>query len=301
MRIRDTLTRKDFGLTRSEAKIAQVLLDEYPISGLGTATALAKRAGVSDPTVIRLVAKIGFDGFAAFQTKLLEEVEAGLRSPLMMMEAKRPAAKGRGVAEAYMHSVADAVEAAAGTALPQLYDRAVDTIMGAKGHVLVLGGRFSRFVSGMLASYLTQFRSNVVSLGALSAESFDTLLDLNERDTLIVFDYRRYQRDGIRFAEQAADRGVSLILFTDPYRSPIAAKAKVVIVGRTEVGSPYDSLAPAVAQIEALAAHIVANEPRAGRARVHELEQIRTQNEVTLESSTGRDNRRGRSAAKKKP
>jgi DNA-binding MurR/RpiR family transcriptional regulator len=301
MRIRDTLTRKDFGLTRSEAKIAQVLLDEYPISGLGTATALAKRAGVSDPTVIRLVAKIGFDGFAAFQTKLLEEVEAGLRSPLMMMEAKRPAAKGRGVAEAYMHSVADAVEAAAGTALPQLYDRAVDTIMGAKGHVLVLGGRFSRFVSGMLASYLTQFRSNVVSLGALSAESFDTLLDLNERDTLIVFDYRRYQRDVIRFAEQAADRGVSLILFTDPYRSPIAAKAKVVIVGRTEVGSPYDSLAPAVAQIEALAAHIVANEPRAGRARVHELEQIRTQNEVTLESSTGRDNRRGRSAAKKKP
>jgi len=240
-------------------------------------------------------------GGAADIASLLEEVEAGLRSPLMMMEAKRPAAKGRGVAEAYMHSVADAVEAAAGTTLPQLYDRAVDTIMGAKGHVLVLGGRFSRFVSGMLASYLTQFRSNVVSLGALSAESFDTLLDLNERDTLIVFDYRRYQRDVIRFAEQAADRGVSLILFTDPYRSPIAAKAKVVIVGRTEVGSPYDSLAPAVAQIEALAAHIVANEPRAGRARVHELEQIRTQNEVTLESSTGRDNRRGRSAAKKKP
>jgi len=65
MRIRDTLTRKDFGLTRSEAKIAQVLLDEYPISGLGTATALAKRAGVSDPTVIRLGAKIGFDGLIA--------------------------------------------------------------------------------------------------------------------------------------------------------------------------------------------------------------------------------------------
>lgn len=300
MRIRDTLTRNDFGLTPSEAKVAQVLLDEYPTSGLGTATALAKRAGVSDPTVIRLVTKIGFDGFAAFQTKLLEEVEAGFRSPLMMMEAKRPAAKGRGVAEAYMHSVADAVEAAAGTILPELYDRAVDTIMDAKGRVLVLGGRFSRFVSGMLASYLMQFRSNVVSLGALSAETFDTLLDLNERDTLIVFDYRRYQRDVIRFAEQAADRGVPLILFTDPYRSPIAAKAKVVIVGRTEVGSPYDSLAPPVAQIEALVAHIVANEPRARRARVHELEQIRAQNEVTLESSNGRDNRRERSAAKKK-
>jgi DNA-binding MurR/RpiR family transcriptional regulator len=285
MLIRDTLTRSDFDLTPAEAKIAQVLLDEYPTSGLGTATALAKRAGVSDPTVIRLVTKLGFDGFAAFQTKLMEEVEAGLRSPLMMMEARRPAAKGKSVPQAYMLSVAEAVGSAAGTALPQLYERAVEQIMGTKGRVIVLGGRFSRFVGGMLASYLNQFRANVVSLGALSAEHFDTLLDLGERDTLIVFDYRRYQTDVIRFAEQAAARGVSLILFTDPYRSPIAAHAEIVIVGRTEVGSPYDSLAPPVAQIEALVAHIVAaHETRASRARVYELDQIRAHNAVTLES-----------------
>jgi DNA-binding MurR/RpiR family transcriptional regulator len=300
MRIRDILTRKDLILTPSETKIAQVLLDEYPTSGLGTAKSLAKRAGVSDPTVIRLVTKIGFDGFAAFQRRLLEEVEAGLRSPLMMMEAKRPAAKGRSVAEVYMRSVAEAVEAGADTTLPRLYDRAVETIMNAKGRVLVLGGRFSRFVSGMLAAHLAQFRSNVVSLEALSAETFDMLLDLDERDTLIVFDYRRYQLDVIRFAEQAADRGVSLILFTDPYRSPIASRAKVVIVGPTEVGSPYDSLAPPVAQIEALVAHIVADDSRANRSRAVRLEQIRTENAVTLGNSGGHRDRRASVAVKKR-
>lgn len=299
MRIRDILTRKDFDLTRSETKIAQVLLDEYPTAGLGTAKSLAKRAGVSDPTVIRLVTKIGFDGFAAFRGKLLEEVEAGSRSPLMMMEAKRPAAKGRSVAEIYMRSVAEAIEAAADTTLPRLYDRAVETIMDARGRVIVLGGRFSRFVSGMLAAHLTYFRSNVVSLGALSAETFDILLDVDERDTLIVFDYRRYQMDVIRFAEQAADRGVSLVLFTDPYRSPIASRAKVVIVGPTEVGSPYDSLAAPIAQIEALVAHIVANDSRANRARAVQLEQVRAENAVTLASSDGRRDPRGSAAAKK--
>jgi DNA-binding MurR/RpiR family transcriptional regulator len=299
MRIRDILTRKDFDLTRSETKIVQVLLNEYPTSGLGTAQSLAQRAGVSDPTVIRLVTKIGFDGYAAFRRKLLEEVEAGLRSPLMMMEAKRPAAKGRSVAEIYIRSVAEAVEAGANTTLPRLYDRAVETIMDARGHVLVLGGRFSRFVSGMLAAHLTYFRSNVVSLGALSAETFDLLLDLDERDALIVFDYRRYQLDVIRFAEQAADRGTPLILFTDPYRSPIASRAKVVIVGPTEVSSPYDSLAAPVAQIEALVAHIVANDSRANRSRAVQLEQVRAENAVTLASSDGRRDRRGSAAAKK--
>jgi DNA-binding MurR/RpiR family transcriptional regulator len=299
MLIRDTLTHSNFDLTPSEARIAQVLLDEYPTSGLGTATALAKRAGVSDPTVTRLVTKLGFDGFAAFQTKLMEEVEAGFRSPLMMMDAKRPAKKGRSVPEVYILSVAEAVESTANATLPQLYDRAVEMIMGTKGRVLLLGGRFSRFISGMLASYLAQFRSNVVSLGALSVETFDTLLDLSERDTLVVFDYRRYQMDVIRFAEQAADRGVSLILFTDPYRSPIAARAGVVIVGKTEVGSPYDSLAPPVAQVEALIAHIVGSETPAGRNRVFELEKIRAENAVTLEGSRGRGRRRGSAGVKK--
>lgn len=298
MRIRDTLTRKDLRLTPSETKIAQMLLNEYPTSGLGTAKSLAKRAGVSDPTVIRLVTKLGFDGFAAFQRKLLEEVEAGLRSPLMMMEAKRPAVKGRGVAEVYMRSVAEAVEAGANTVLPRLYDRAVEIIMDAKGRVFVLGGRFSRFVSGMLAAHLVQFRPNVISLGALSAETFDMLVDVDERDTLVVFDYRRYQLDVIRFAEQAASRGAALIVFTDPYRSPIASKAKVVLVGPTEVGSPYDSLAPPVAQIEALVAHIVANDTRDSRSRAVELEEIRAENGVTLGDS---DARAEDAAARRKP
>ena len=88
--IRELLTEHTLALTPTEAKIAQVLLNDYPVAGLGTATALARRAGVSDPSVIRMVSKLGFDGFAAFQQRLLEEVEAGLRSPLMMLEAKRP-------------------------------------------------------------------------------------------------------------------------------------------------------------------------------------------------------------------
>jgi hypothetical protein len=69
--------------------------------------------------------------------------------------------------------VAEAVEAGAKPTLPRLYDRAVETIMNAKGRVLPLGGRFSRFVSGLLAAHRAQSRSDVVSLEALAAETFD--------------------------------------------------------------------------------------------------------------------------------
>lgn len=282
--IRDLLTRRGLALTPAEAKIAEVLLGDYPVAGLGTATALAKRAGVSDPSVIRMVSKLGFDGFAAFQKRLLEEVEAGLRSPLMMMEAKRPArAGGRSLEETYIRSAASAVESAAAMTLPQTYGRAVQLIMQAKGRVLLLGGRFSRHIAGMLAGYLMQFRSGVIEVSSLSAESFDLLLDAGPRDTLVVFDYRRYQTDVIRFTEQAAERGAQIVMFTDVWRSPAAEHAKFVIVGPMEADSPYDTLAPAVAQMEALVARIVADDAQNGGTRMEELERIRARNVATVD------------------
>jgi DNA-binding MurR/RpiR family transcriptional regulator len=301
MRIRDLLKGRDLDLTRSERKIAQVLLAGYPVVGLSTIAVLAKRAGVSNPTVIRLVGKLGFRGYAAFQMQLLGEVEAGMRSPLMMMEAKRPASKGHRVAESYIRSAARAVEAAAGMTLPHNFERATELIMDARGSVLLLGGRFTRYVSGMLAAHLLQFRPNVLSLGPLSAESCDAMLDLSRRDTLVVFDHRRYQADVIRFAEQAARRHVQIVLFTDTWRSPIADKASVVIVSPVEVDSPYDTLAPAVAQVEALVAHIVARKSRTARGRVQELDRIRDENAVTVDtahtSAANKDRNRAKSAS----
>jgi DNA-binding MurR/RpiR family transcriptional regulator len=282
MRVRDMLSREGLALTKSEARIVQILLTDYPVSGLGTATGLARRAGVSDPTVIRLVTKLGFKGFPDFQAKLLEDVEAGLRSPLMMMEAKRPTGARLSVAEDYLHSVARVVQQAANMTVPQAYERSAGLVLEAKGEVLVLGGRFSRHAAGMLASYLAQIRPRVVPLGPLSPETFDKLLDLGPRDVLIVFDYRRYQTDVIRFAEQAAERGVRLVLFTDPWRSPLADKAEVVIVSPVEAKSPYDSVAAPVAQMEALVTHILAEKTQTMHARVQELEKIRTANNVTI-------------------
>lgn len=285
MKIRELLTHLDVRLTPSEAKIVQILLHDYPVAGLRSASSLARAAGVSDPTVIRLTAKLGFDGYSTFQAKLLEEVDASMRSPLMMMETKRPAAKGRSVAEAYTRSAAAAVEKTAGLMLPQANARAVGLITGCKGKVFMLGGRFSRYVAGMFAAHLAQLRPGTTSLDALSPERFDMLVDLGPRDVLVVFDYRRYQIDVIRYAQQAASRGVAIVLFTDPWHSPISSIANVVLVASGEVGSPYDSLAPAVAQMEALVAHILAEESNSRDSRVARIERVRTENSVTVEQA----------------
>ncbi|QPC93660.1 MurR/RpiR family transcriptional regulator [Mesorhizobium sp. INR15] len=284
MAIRDVLMRQDLALTPSEEKIVRLLLTDYPTSGLGTASALARRAGVSDPTVVRLVVKLGYEGFPDFQSKLLAEVEARLHSPLLMMEAKRQSGTNDSAVLAYLDSVTLALQKATAATPVQTYERAARLLMETKGEVVLVGGRFSRHIAGMLAGYLLQFRPGVRDLGVLSPQTFDTLADLGRRDVLIVFDYRRYQLDVMSFAKQAAASDVRILLFTDQWLSPISDLAEVTIVSPLEVASPYDTLAPAIAQMEALTAHIVSTLGDEARARIERLEKVRHANAVTLDS-----------------
>jgi len=301
MAIRDVLMRGDLALTPSEEKIVRLLLTDYPTSGLGTASSLARRAGVSDPTVVRLVVKLGYEGFPDFQSKLLAEVEARLHSPLLMMEAKRQSGSSDSAVLAYLDSVAAALQKATAATPVQTYERAARLLMEAKGEIVLVGGRFSRHIAGMLAGYLGQFRSGVRDLGVLSPQTFDTLADLGRRDVLVVFDYRRYQLDVMAYASQAAALDVRILLFTDQWLSPISDLAEVTIVSPLEVASPYDTLAPAIAQMEALTAHIVSTLGDDARARIERIEKVRHANAVTLDSDPQSNGKRQTSEPRKTP
>lgn len=285
MSIREELANTTVAFTSAEEKIVQVLLADYPMSGLGTATRLARRAGVSDPSVTRLMSKLGYVGFADFQARLLTEVESRLHSPLLMMEAKRPGGSSEGTALAYFHSVSDSLERTR-TAVPvQAYTRAVNLLLESKGQVVLLGGRFSRHIASMLAGYLLQFRSGVRDIGSLSPADFDLLIDLGKRDLLVVFDYRRYQSDVVSFAQQAKERGVSILLFTDVWLSPISDIADLTMVAAIDANSPFDTLATAVAQMETVFAHALEGHGAGVRKRIEDIEKIRSANAVTLDTA----------------
>jgi DNA-binding MurR/RpiR family transcriptional regulator len=203
-----------------------------------------------------------------------------------MMEAKRSGA-AESAAQSYLVSVTRTLELTQSAVPIQSYDRAASLLWETKGQVVLLGGRFSRSLAAMLAGYLIQFRAGVRDLGVLAPEKFDALVDLGKRDLLVVFDYRRYQSDVVSFATQAAARGVRILLFTDIWLSPVASFAAVSMVVPTEAESPYDTLAPAVAQMEAVVAHAISRYGESGRGRIEAIERIRNANAITLNEPAG--------------
>ena len=66
---------------------------EYPVLGLEPVAKLAAAAGVSAPTVIRLVSKLSFDSYADFQQSLKSEVSARLYLAAFAMHAERQAGR----------------------------------------------------------------------------------------------------------------------------------------------------------------------------------------------------------------
>ena len=72
-------------LTRAERQLASHILTHYPVAALSSITALAKAGGVSSPTVVRLVQKLGYQGYSDFQRALRGQVEAMLVSPLVKL------------------------------------------------------------------------------------------------------------------------------------------------------------------------------------------------------------------------
>jgi DNA-binding MurR/RpiR family transcriptional regulator len=268
------LTRSQLGdFSPSETKVARALLAAYPAAGLETMSELAARANVSAPTVLRFTYALGFEGYAAFQKALVREVHEEMGSPLRRLDD--PGSPGG--AERAGTEMAVFLEALANTfdALPEAeLKTAVNLFTDMRLRIHLMGGRFSRVLAAYLNTHLVLMRPDVQLIPSGGHERMSALLDLGRRDVLVVFDFRRYDREVIEFANRASASGAHIVLFTDPWMSPVADVADAVLPARVEAPSPFDSYVPAMAVVEQLIAALADHIGTRARDRLTEIESM---------------------------
>lgn len=242
-------------LTPAERKVARVLLAQYPVRGLEPIAKLAAHAGVSAPTVVRLVSKLDFDSYAGFQQSLKAEVSARLSSPLSMHPDRSGA--DADALDRSERMLCDGITSSFARLPRAEFDQAVRLLADPKRGVTLIGGRFSSMLAEYLAAHLRILRPHVKMIASSSADRFSAMLDIGRRDVLVAFDYRRYQHDTVRLALTAKQQGATLIAFTDPYLSPLASRADVILTASVESPSPFDALTPALALVETVIAALV--------------------------------------------
>lgn len=266
-------------LSATERRVAHRLLAEYPVAGLQSATDLAKAVGVSAPTVLRLVARLGFGSYLDFQRSLRDELAAQLSSPLAKQPAARP--RQRGGTRPVQAEFADAVVRNLQETFANLprgeFEGVVALLADSRLRVHLIGGRFTDALALYLSVQLRILRPGVSHLQDQESNWRDQLLDMGKRDVLLVFDIRRYQQSLQRLAHAAAARQVRIVLLTDQWLSPIVRVATHVLSARVAVPSPWDSSAALMALSESLLAEVSRHGWEKSRRRIKELEGMREQ------------------------
>ncbi|MFF6872749.1 MurR/RpiR family transcriptional regulator [Streptomyces sp. NPDC003444] len=268
-------------LSPAERKVARVLLAGYPAAVFETVATIAERASVSAPTVLRCASRLGYKGFPDLQAALRAELDVRTASPITLYEtggsSQREASGDADGADPHrlgerLALVRQAVSQTFKELAPHEFEDAVDLLSDPRRRVHVAGGRFTHLLARYLGLHLTQFRDQVDFLPDGDVERASFLAQLGRRDVTVVFDYRRYETDKTVIAELARERGGKVVVFTDPWLSPAAAHADVVLISQVASDSPYDSLTPAVALIEALIAAVLERVGGDGHERMKRAE-----------------------------
>ncbi len=122
---------------------------------------------------------------------------------------------------------------------------------------------------------LAEMRPNVQLIQGQTAAWALSLLNVTRRHVVIVFDFRRYQRDLEIFAAQAAERGATVVAFTDEWLSGVARVARHVLMARVAAPSLYDSTIASQVQAEAIIAALGARLNTTVEKRIRLLDALR--------------------------
>lgn len=270
--IAEILKARDADMTRAERQLASAILHNYPIPGLGSITELAELAGVSTPTVARMVQKIGFSGYPEFQVALRHELAEIISSPVDKHPQHVPELPAEHMLNRYAQAATDNIRATLDRVDPADFDALCERIADPSRRLQIAGGRLSGTIAQTLYLHLQMIRPNVFLIPQ-QASWPHYVLDMGPDDTLILFDVRRYENATLLLAEMAHDKGAEVILFTDQWRSPVQRVAKHTFAARIAVPSAWDSMLGLLLLVESVIAATQEAEWETVKARTDELEQ----------------------------
>jgi DNA-binding MurR/RpiR family transcriptional regulator len=264
--------RKSFNdLTPGQQRVARLLLElPYEMAFLSVAD-IGHRAHVSDSTVVRLSAALGYSGFPELRQDVQNSLIARM-APLDLLKQRleRDGAEAPGsIVEVEIENLRLLRE----SLTSEMVDRAVELILSA-GRVHVLGMRSGFGVAHSCAHLLQHVLTNVNFMTLLGGSLPDQLSLLEKGDVLVAFSTPRYSRQIFQVAEYARRIGVDVIAITDRVLSPIGRAATVVIPVPVRSHSFFPSMVAAQAAVYVLASEVTRKRQRAATARLTHLEEI---------------------------
>ena len=237
--------------SKGQKLIAGFILESYDKAAFMTASRLGKTVNVSESTVVRFAAELGYDGYPAMQKALQEMIRSKLTS-IQRIEVSNDRIGNQDILSMVMQSDMDKIHMTLEETNREDFDRAVSAIVDAR-HIYILGVRSAAAIATFLGFYFNLIFDNVVMITANTpSEVFESLLRVGEEDVIIGVSFPRYSSRAVQAVRFARDRGATTIAITDSEASPLAQISQYTLKARSDMASFVDSLVAPLSLVNAL-------------------------------------------------
>ena len=236
-------------LSKSHRRIAECIVSHYDKVVFMTASKLGEYVGVSESTVVRFAAALGYNGYPQLQNALQELIRYRLTASQRFemtsdMDHSQVLNKVLKADIQNIRSTLDEIDLSA-------FEQAIDMIIQARA-IYVMGLRASAPIAEFFAHYLKFIFPNVRVVTSGVSDVFEQLSRIGEGDLLIGISFPRYTSRSIEAMGFARQQGASLIAITDGPLSPLHSTADVCLMAKSDMSSFVDSFAAPLSLINAL-------------------------------------------------
>ncbi|MFD5515537.1 MurR/RpiR family transcriptional regulator [Streptomyces sp. NPDC127066] len=267
-------------LSPGQRRIAQYLIEHLTEAAFLSITDLAERVGVSQPSVTRFAAAVGFSGYPA----LRESLQGIALSTLGSSTPGTPAEVTSNELQAAVDAEIENLENLRRDFTDPDQIIRVGRALSESAPLTVLGLR----ISGSLAEYFAyaarRIHPDVRVVTRGGSVAYDALLQSREAGGtwVLAFGMPRHAQETLTAMRVARSAGLRVALVTDLGLGPLADEADVTFATGTGSRLVFDSYAAPVVLSAALLQAMTDADPERTQARLEEYEQVAEQHQFFL-------------------
>lgn len=265
--------------SKRQKLIASYILENYDKAAYMTAAALSETIGVSESTVVRFAAEIGFLGYPQMQ-KRLRQLTVTQSTSLKRMEIASRHLDDENILSSVLKSDVSMIEHTLEDIDKVQFDSSVNAILKAK-NIYITGVRSAASLATFTDFYLRLMFDNTKLISSADpADMFEQAMHIDENDVIIGMSFPRYSKNMIKLLEYASKRGATVIGITDSITSPIVRVSNYSLIAKSDMNSFVDSLVAPFSVVNALIAALGMKKREQIRNTFENLENIWDEYEV---------------------
>ena len=272
------ITNKLDSLTPKSQTLGNYIMQNPSKVVFMTTKALAETCEVSEATVVRFVASIGYHGYSEFQQALKDFVNTGMSLPerVNMKDIKEPGLDRlhRGILEElnnlkYMYETIDVEK------MNQFVE-----YLNERENVFVTGSRLSYTFAYYLGWSLTKIRKGIHILKGSDSTVIDFLTNAPENSLVILTAATRYPNELIKLSKLVRRLGHTLLVLTDSSISPVIQFANLSLVVPSRSIPFIGNVSNMLCVIQYIVQELASRKGESLQKHQEQLEQVYLENDI---------------------